>query len=396
MALLSSLLGVGALGLLLALLLSPELRGAPSFLRRAARLPRTLVAPEEKLPDAVRVGILGASFIAQVAVVYAAGKRNDVVAAAVAARDPTRAHAYAAEHGIPRVFSGDGAYGELLRSEDVDAVYIGLPTQMHRHWVLEALAAGKHVLVEKPAALSEEDVAEMWAAAKSAGLVLMEAAHHRYHPAAIRARGLLESGEVGNITHITSRFVMVDPMAALRSALPALFSAPSGQRAKERIKNFDRWWYCVDALLWASQAASAKVLQAEQGRYSVSAELELEVSPGSAVTATIEMARDRLWPLFDWSITAHGTQGVVRFSNVGYPFLWHALVVDGLQARREQHYGNGETTFEHQLGQFAAAVRSMGLPTGPGLNPSLADGALAAAVQRVASDIVASLGEGPL
>ena len=123
---------------------------------RLWRLPRVLVPLEAKDPDALRLGILGASFIARVAVVAAAGKRSDVAVVAVAARELQRARSYAQRHGIPHFHGGERAYEELLQRQDVEAVYIGLPTELHLHWATKALQAGKHVLLEKPAVLNTQ------------------------------------------------------------------------------------------------------------------------------------------------------------------------------------------------------------------------------------------------
>ncbi|CAE8619654.1 unnamed protein product [Polarella glacialis] len=259
---------------------------------RLLRLPQVLVSAAAKDDGALRIGILGASFIARVAVVHAADKRRDVRVVAVAARDSSRAADYATRHGIASFHGGRDAYEELLRREDVDAVYIGLPTQLHRRWTLAALAAGKHVLVEKPVAANLQEASELESAARRAGLIVFEAAHYRYHPALRRVRSLLletgsnSSSQLGRLRSLEATFTMLDPKAWLGSRLgfPAEPGRDSESRQHERLKNLDRWWYCADSLLWASGSREARVLSVTEGRFSVSAQLELQIlgSDGSS------------------------------------------------------------------------------------------------------------------
>src|SRR5205823_6706162 len=98
---------------------------------------------------------------------------------AVAARDATRARAFASKHGIPVVH---GSYDALLADSDVDAIYNPLPNGLHALWTIRALEAGKHVLCEKPFTANTAEAEQVAAAAEGAGLVVMEAFHWRYHP----------------------------------------------------------------------------------------------------------------------------------------------------------------------------------------------------------------------
>lgn len=338
------------------------------LLKRIWRLPQVLVSPEEKAADALRVGLLGASFIGRSAVVHAADKRRDVVVVAVAARSAAKAAEFAAKFSIPASHGGDGAYEALIQDPNVDVVYVGLPTRMHRHWVLAALSAGKHVLVEKPAGANAAETVELHHAQVRAGRVLMEGTHYRHHPANRRIQEIVLTGELGQLKSIGVRFSMFDPKAWLATIMGRMPIPGSKERLHERVKNLDRWWYCVDALLWASGATSARVLSAVEGRFSLSAELSLTLPAAGdgtedrTVHATVEMARDMLTSPFDWSLSALGTNGTARLSNLGFPFLWHAIDIqtDSGGLRREQLYGQGETTFEHQLAAFAAAVRGAG------------------------------------
>ena len=115
----------------------------------------------------IRIGILGAAKIAPPVVINTSRDNPDFEVVAVAARDPERARAYAAEHKIPHVAKD---YDELVRRDDVDLVYNALPPAGHARWTIAALQAGKHVLCEKPFAMNAAQVRRMnEAAAKAKG-----------------------------------------------------------------------------------------------------------------------------------------------------------------------------------------------------------------------------------
>jgi len=89
---------------------------------------------------------------------------------------------------------------------EVDVVYNPLPNGLHGRWTLAALAAGKHVLCEKPFAANAEEAAEVAAVADASDRVVMEAFHYRYHPLTTRVAAIVESGELGTLTEVTSSF----------------------------------------------------------------------------------------------------------------------------------------------------------------------------------------------
>ncbi len=179
-------------------------------LLRLQRIPQVIVAPEDKDKDALRLGLLGASFIARMAVVHPAQKRQDVQVMAVAARSRDKAKRYAESHGIPLFYGGATAYDDLLAREDVDAIYVGLPTKLHVHWTLKALKAGKHVLLEKPAVLSTDEAEEILRMMSKTGKVAFEGAHHRYHPIARRFRELMSDLEMWTSEFFVSFICRVD------------------------------------------------------------------------------------------------------------------------------------------------------------------------------------------
>lgn len=162
------------------------------------------------VPKRVNWGIVSTANIGRKAVAPAISESSNGKLAAVASRSASSAQAYAQELGVERAF---GAYEDLLASEEVDAVYIPLPNSMHHEWTLKALAAGKHVLCEKPLAMSARECSEMQAAADEAGLFLMEAFMYRTHPRVLKAREIIANGAIGEVRGVRAsfRFTVSDP-----------------------------------------------------------------------------------------------------------------------------------------------------------------------------------------
>ncbi|MEW5986435.1 MAG: Gfo/Idh/MocA family oxidoreductase [Chloroflexota bacterium] len=123
--------------------------------------------------------------------------------AAVASRSQAAADAYAQEWDIPLAF---GSYEAMLASDAVDAVYIALPNHLHAEWTINSLAAGKHVLCEKPFALSLAEVDAVAEAGQRYGRVVMEAFMYRFHPQMKTLGAWVRSGLLGSIAYVVGRF----------------------------------------------------------------------------------------------------------------------------------------------------------------------------------------------
>jgi predicted dehydrogenase len=159
----------------------------------------------------LRWGVLGAAKIAITKVIPAmqGGRHNEVVA--LASRDLDRARAAAEQLGLFRAY---GSYDALLADPDVDAVYIPLPNHLHVPWSLRALEAGKHVLCEKPVALSAAEATTLLEAARRhPDLKVMEAFMYRHHPQWHRVRAMVGDGAIGSLrtVHCTFAYHNVDP-----------------------------------------------------------------------------------------------------------------------------------------------------------------------------------------
>jgi predicted dehydrogenase len=151
----------------------------------------------------LRIGVLSTADIAIRKVVPGMRRAARVEVVAIASRYGDQARAAADRLGIPRAHA---SYEGLLADADVDAVYIPLPNHLHAEWTIAAARAGKHVLCEKPMALTAADAERMAAACDAAGVLLMEAFMYRVHPSWVAVKDLVASGRIGRLTAVTSWF----------------------------------------------------------------------------------------------------------------------------------------------------------------------------------------------
>jgi predicted dehydrogenase len=152
--------------------------------------------------ESLRWGILGTGNIARQ---FAAGVATSHTGelAAVGSRSASAADSFAQTFHVPQSF---GSYNDVLKSEDVDVVYVALPNSMHREWTLAALRAGKHVLCEKPIASNAAEAEEMFVAADRAGKLLIEAFMYRAHPLTLAVIDAVRSGAIGELKLIRTSF----------------------------------------------------------------------------------------------------------------------------------------------------------------------------------------------
>jgi predicted dehydrogenase len=121
----------------------------------------------------------------------------------VASSRPERAARYASEWNIPRAY---GSYEAMLADPDVDVVYISVPNALHATWAIKAAEAGKHILCEKPLALSVADVDQMAEAARRNRVILQEAIMMRYHPQTLQLQQRIAQGAIGDVRFIRAIF----------------------------------------------------------------------------------------------------------------------------------------------------------------------------------------------
>ena len=151
----------------------------------------------------VKWGVLGVAKIATEKVIPAMKRGEATEIVAIASRDLGKARAAADKLGIPRVF---GSYDEMLADREIEAVYNPLPNDLHVPWTVRALKAGKHVLCEKPIALTADEARALLAARESSGNLVAEAFMVRFHPQWRRAKELVASGAIGEPRAIQTYF----------------------------------------------------------------------------------------------------------------------------------------------------------------------------------------------
>jgi D-xylose 1-dehydrogenase (NADP+, D-xylono-1,5-lactone-forming) len=150
----------------------------------------------------MRWGILGAARINR-SIIPALRAAAGHTLEAIASRDADKAAAAAAEWSIPRGIAG---YDELLADPDIDAVYIPLPNHLHAEWAVRAAEAGKHVLCEKPLALTVAEVDRIAAAAAAARVHVAEAFMYRHHPQTHAVQELVAGGAIGTLRFVRACF----------------------------------------------------------------------------------------------------------------------------------------------------------------------------------------------
>jgi D-xylose 1-dehydrogenase (NADP+, D-xylono-1,5-lactone-forming) len=150
----------------------------------------------------LRFGVLGAAKIARS---FIAGVKASplVDVAAVASRDLAKARQFADEVGAKRAH---GSYEALLDDPEIDAIYVPLPNTLHAEWVIKALDAGKHVLCEKPIAITQADTRAMFDAARRNRRFLAEAYPYRAQEQTLALRRLLDEGAIGRLQTIYACF----------------------------------------------------------------------------------------------------------------------------------------------------------------------------------------------
>jgi predicted dehydrogenase len=151
----------------------------------------------------VRWGILSTANIGVRKVIPAIARAERCEVVAIASRELERATRVAGELGIPRAHGG---YEGLLSDPDVDAVYIPLPNSQHAAWTIAAARAGKHVLCEKPLAMTAAEAQDMVQTCATEGVLLMEAFMYRLHPSWEAVRELVASGRIGRLRAVQSWF----------------------------------------------------------------------------------------------------------------------------------------------------------------------------------------------
>jgi predicted dehydrogenase len=286
----------------------------------------------------MRIGLLSASRISVPALIEPAAGNDRVELAAVGARTPEAAEKFATDHGIPRAYA---SYAELIADETLDAIYVSNPASLHASWAIAALEAGKQVLCEKPLAGNADDAGRMVETAASAGRVLMEAFHWRFHPFADRMIEMVTALD-RPITIDTEFSVPRVPEGDIRHQLAL------GGGALMDLGCYPVHW--VRSILGEPSSIEAEMEVAAPSVDSVTRAI-LGFSDGSTAYLRASMADDRVVRRLD----ATGGNGSVTAINPVSPHTGNRLSwdIDGLTGVEEVP---GPTTYQAQLDNFVGAA----------------------------------------
>lgn len=296
--------------------------------------------------EPLRIGVLGAARITELSLVGPARTTGHRLVA-VAARDRSRAAAFADEHDVERVVD---SYADLLADPEVEVVYNPLANGLHGPWNLAALAAGKHVLSEKPSASNAEEAAEVRDASVKSGSVFMEAFHYLFHPVTRRLHEIVESGELGELRRVETLVAIPapgdsDPRWSLSLAGGALM---------------DLGCYGLHAVrMLAPWAGGAPRLVSAHGEQRSGApgvdewlDADLEFPSGATASARCHMAYDDL----EMSCRVIGSRGEALAPNFVLPHLDDRLVVRTPDGERTERLGT-RSSYTYQLEALAAHIR---------------------------------------
>jgi predicted dehydrogenase len=292
------------------------------------------------------MGILGAAKIAPAALIRPAREVPDAEVVSVAARDPERARQFADKHGIARVHP---TYEALIGDPDIDAVYNPLPNGLHGRWMLAAIAAGKHVLCEKPFTANANEAATVARAGDEAGLVVMEAFHYRHHPLAARMREVVDQGLIGEVRHIEAW--MCFPLPNRRDIRYRLDLAGGA--------TMDAGCYALNMIRFMAgsepEVVSARAKLSSPG---VDRAMVADLSFADGRTARMHTS---MWSseVLRIGVRVTGDGGELRVLNPVAPQHYHRLAVRTPAGKRVEHIA-GPSTYQYQLEHFTAAVLAGG------------------------------------
>ena len=291
----------------------------------------------------IRIGILGAAGLAPRAIVVPAHATNHQLVA-VGARDKSRAEEFAKQYQIKKAY---GSYQEVIDDPDVDVIYNALHNGAHAPWNIKALAAGKHVLSEKPSVSNAAEAKEVLAATNKSGKVFMEAFHYYYHPMFQRLLTIIKSGEIGEVIKVESALLTPTPD---KKDLRMQFALAGGSL-------MDVGCYALHSQRMISQLIAdgeptivKTDSNAADGEVDTKLYVQLKYPNGVSGLARGDMET----PVFNAPLTVTGSKGSVHLPNF-VSALDPRVIVDLAGNKRVEHMPS-LSTYTYQLLAFAEAV----------------------------------------
>jgi predicted dehydrogenase len=281
----------------------------------------------------LRIGLVGAARIAPHGIIDPVRAEPRSALVAVAARDADRAAAFAAAHNIARSY---GDYAALFADPDIDLIYIATPPANHAELAIQALEAGKHVLVEKPFSLTSAEARSVLTVARREGRRVVEAMHAIHHPLFRRVAGLVSAGTIGPVREVAARFdITLDNPADFRwhgrlggGALMDLGVYPLALVRRLRGENF-----VVDRAIAVLRGDTDEAFEAH-------------LTYADGVTARVSAS---FVAPFAADLRIVGERGTIAVFNPVVPHRGHRLIVE-VEGERHEEDVAGPTTWTAQLG----------------------------------------------
>ncbi|XP_047149245.1 uncharacterized oxidoreductase At4g09670-like [Vigna umbellata] len=265
--------------------------------------------------NAVRFGILGCANIS-IKLCKAINKAPNSKLHAIASRSVEKAESFATEHNLPKTVKVYGNYENVLEDDEVDAVYIPLPTGLHVTWAVKAAERRKHVLLEKPAAMSVAELDRILEACEAHGVQFMDGTMWMHHPRTAKMKEALSDAQrFGQLKWIHSCLTYNPGPEFLKSSI----------RVKADLDGLgalgDCGWYCIRAILWAVDYELPKSVVAFPG--AILNEEGVIISCGSSMhwedgrSATFHCS---FLSHLTFDVTVLGTKGCLRLHDFTLPF----------------------------------------------------------------------------
>jgi len=300
----------------------------------------------------LRIGILGAARIAPSAIcVPALALSHKLVA--LGSRNLEKANLFADRWGIENVVDG---YDDLINHPDVDVVYNALPNSMHAKFNIAAMVAGKHVISEKPFASNLLEAKKVADVASSKGSKIIEAFHYRYHPAIMRAIEVAVSGEIGEITKVTSALNIPAPS---EEDLRWQFELSGGAM-------MDLGCYSLHIQRHLSLSlfnSELEVVSAQARKMKPNVDKFMSAVVSYANGAIGELSCDMDYSHFVSPLRITGTKGEIFLPSFVLPGVDDRVIVKSPVSERTEYLGN-VSSYTWQLAAFADYVRGGDVLTG--------------------------------
>ena len=317
----------------------------------------------EQARTPLRIGILGAARIAPAAIIYPAQATGHQLVA-VASRDKVRAELFAKQYQVAKTYT---SYQDLINDPEIDVVYNALHNGAHGPWNIKALAAGKHVLSEKPSASNAAEAKEVLTAANKANKVFMEGFHYYYHPVFQRAMAIIKSGEIGEVIKVESSLLIPMPNP---TDLRLQFDLAGGA-------TMDVGCYALHSQRMISQLVAngepsivKTEANAKDGKIDTKLYMQLKYPNGVAALAKGDFES----AAFEAPLTVTGSKGSVHLPNFVVSGWDPRVIVEVGSNKRVEHMPS-ISTYTYQLLAFADAV-DLGKPVKTDAKDALAQAIL--------------------